>query len=249
LLPFLDRRQRLLVLERLRIALLARLLVEREEALELHRRAGRAEQVAAEVEVDRRRVEDGRRHLARHEALPDERIELELLGREVLRDAVGRARGIGRTDALVRALRGVILAGREEPRPVGEEVLVEVRREVLARRGGRRLRHAYVVGAHVRDETDRALGLPELDALVEVLRETHRALRAEAELLRRLLLERARLERRLGVLAALTALDARDVERLAAGEVLHDRLRRRLVVDLGLHAVEVMELRGEALPL
>ena len=89
-----DHRQRLLVLERLVLALLARLAIERQEALELHDRAGRAEQIAAaadvrllrrrDVEVDGRRVEDRRRHLRRHEALPDELIELELVGREIL---------------------------------------------------------------------------------------------------------------------------------------------------------------------
>src|SRR4051812_15655155 len=63
--------------------------IENEKALELHDRAGGAEQIAAtadvrlrcgrDIEIHRRRVEHGGRHLRRHEALPDELIELELI--------------------------------------------------------------------------------------------------------------------------------------------------------------------------
>ena len=87
----LDDRKRLLVLERPVLAVLAAFAIENEEALELHDRAGGAEQVAAPAdathdrqrlggrlvlglddEVDRGRVEDRGRHLRRHEALPDQ---------------------------------------------------------------------------------------------------------------------------------------------------------------------------------
>ena len=69
----------------------------------------------------------------------------------------------------------------------------------------------------------------DLDALVEILRETHRALGAVAQLLRRFLLERARGERRRGILAALAALDLGDVEMLARLEVVENSSGRRLV--------------------
>ena len=50
--------------------------------------------------------------------------------------------------------------------------------QIVARLLRRALRDARRVGTHVRDETDRAL-VADLDALVEILREAHRALRAE----------------------------------------------------------------------
>src|SRR6185503_14484345 len=117
-----DDRQRLFVLERLALALLACLTIERQEALELHDRPGGAEQIAAapdtphdrfvlwtiplglNEEVDGRRVEDGRRHLRRHEPLPDELIELELVGAQILLDRVRTARRIRRADRFVRVL-------------------------------------------------------------------------------------------------------------------------------------------------
>ena len=64
------------------------------------------------------------------------------------------------------------------------------------------------VGAHVGDETDRALA--EIDAFVEPLRDAHRALRAEAELARGFLLQRRGGERRRRVALALLLLDVRD---------------------------------------
>ena len=243
----LDRRERLLVLQRARVPFFARLLVEREEPVELHDRPGRPEEVAAQVEIHGGGVEDRRRHLRRHEALPDERVELELLRREELRDALRRARRFRRTDALVRALRRVVLAGGEEARRVGEVRLGELRSQVLARGRGRRVGHPHVVRAHVRDEADGALGLSQLDALVQVLRETHRALRTESELLRGLLLQGARLERRLRILPSLAALEVGDVEVRAPLQVREDLLRRRLVREVRLLAVHMMQLGGEHL--
>ena len=73
---------------------------------------------------------------------------------------------------------------------------------------------------------DRALGA-DVDALVEILRDAHRALGAERELLRRFLLQRGRRERRRRILAALAPLDLGDAERLAALEIGEDRARPR----------------------
>ena len=124
LLADLDDGQRLLVLERLVLAFFARLAIEREEALELHDRCrwsgtdscgGRCRGCVRrrDVEVDRGRVEHRRRHLRRHEALPDELIELELVGAErYLRMSSGRRVGsVGRI-ALVRVLRVLRLCRR-----------------------------------------------------------------------------------------------------------------------------------------
>src|ERR1019366_8782979 len=99
------------------------------------------------------------------------------------------------------------------------------------------LRDSRGVGAHVCDETNLALDFPELDAFVEILREPHRALGAEAELLGGLLLKRARLERLRRILAALASLDVGAVEGLPARDVGDDRLRARLVRDERLVAV------------
>ena len=62
------------------------------------------------------------------------------------------------------------------------------------------------VGAHVGDQAD--IALANVDALVELLRQAHRALGGEAELARGLLLQRRGRERRRRVAPALLALDA-----------------------------------------
>jgi hypothetical protein len=61
------------------------------------------------------------------------------------------------------------------------------------------------VGTHVGDQADRAAA--DVDALVELLRGAHGALRGEAELARGLLLQRRGDERRRRVALALLALD------------------------------------------
>src|SRR5687768_10712683 len=137
---------------------------------------------------------------------------------------------------------------------------------MVARLECRARRHARGVGAHVRDETDRLVA--ELDTLVQVLRDAHRPLRAEAKLLRRFLLERAGREWRGGILPALAALRigdrekadralraprcacaARSAQRVSRnrGHRLYDALRRLLVRNLGLLAVEMVQPRGELL--
>src|SRR5206468_10057986 len=107
--------KRLLVLERFVLSFLVRLAIEGEIALELHDRTGGAEQIAAatdvrlldrrNIEVDGRRVEHRRRHLRRHEALPDQLIKLELVRREMTLDELRPPRRIRRPNALVRVLR------------------------------------------------------------------------------------------------------------------------------------------------
>src|SRR5205823_7271720 len=98
--------------------------------------------------------------------------------------------------------------------------------------------------AHVGDEPNAALA-SQLDPLVQVLRQAHRALRSEPELLRPFLLERRRRERGGGVLSALALLDVSDgeeadtVRRLTervrdAPDLIHDALRVLALADLRL---------------
>jgi hypothetical protein len=75
-------------------------LVHRQKAGLDHRRAGGAEGVvAARAEVDAHRVEQRRRHLAGHGALPDQLVELLLVGIEERGDRFGRVPRGGRADA------------------------------------------------------------------------------------------------------------------------------------------------------
>ena len=92
----------------------------------------------------------------------------------------------------------------------------------LAHRVERVVRDARRVGTHVGDETDRAF-VAELDALVEPLRDAHRAAGCEAELARRLLLQLRGDEGRQRV-----ALDAPCVSTVATVQVA----RRRAVGEL-----------------
>ena len=75
-------------------------------------------------------------------------------------------------------------------------------------------------------------------------------LRAEAELLRGLLLQRGGRERRRGILAALAPLDVGDREhRLSAAcRSREDAVGLVRVGDLGLLPVDLVQLRGERLP-
>src|SRR6185503_12656934 len=120
--------------------------------------------------------------------------------------------------------------------------------QIFARLLRRTLGNARRVGSHVRDETDRTLA-PDLDALVEILSDPHRALRAERQLFGGFLLKRGRRERRRRILAALAALDLSDVEGFAAFEIADDPVGLLLVRNLRFLAVDVMELRGELLVL
>src|SRR3954468_22449829 len=221
-LPHRDDWQRLLVLERLVVPFLVAFAIEHEVALELHDRARRAEQVATpadiglcrrrDVKVDGGRVEDRRRHLGRHEALPDELIKFELIRREVTLDELRPARRIGGTDALVRVLR-VLFVRAVELWTRGEELLAEERAQVVARLTGGDLRDTSRVRSHISDETDRAF-ITYLNTLIEILGHAHRSLGAERELLRGFLLQRRRRERRGRILPALASLHVGDREGL-----------------------------------
>ena len=144
-------------------------------------------------EIERDRVVDGRVHLRRDGALPDELVELVLIRIEEPAHVLGVARGRRRPNRLVRFLR-VLGLRRVAARLVGQILGAEALGDDAANLVERLVGERHGVGAHVADQTDGAFA--DVDALVEPLRDGHRALRAEAELARRFLLQRRGRERR-----------------------------------------------------
>ncbi len=102
---------------------------------------------------------------------------------------------------------------------------------------------AHGVGAHVGDEADRALA-PQLDALVELLRQHHRLLGREVELAARLLLKGGGDEGRRGIAPALAARHALDPPG-GAVQRCHDRQGGGLRGQRRLLAVVLAQGRGE----
>jgi hypothetical protein len=92
---------------------------------------------------------------------------------------------------------GALRLLRINARRIRHEVVAELRRDQRPRRLDRLRADVGRVGAHVGDQTDGAIG-PDLAALVELLRDRHRALGREAQPPRCLLLECAGSERRRG---------------------------------------------------
>src|SRR6266849_5625355 len=246
-LTFLDRRQAPVLLVPFDVVLV--LAVEREEAVELDGRAGGAELqlLVRRGDVNRDLVDDGRRHLARHGTLPDELVELALVGLEIAGDLLGAAEHVGRPDRLMRLLR-VLRLGLVDARlvrPVGFAVLLL---DEAARRRDRLARHGDAIGPHIGDETDRFAG--DVDALIEALGRTHRPAGAEAELARGLLLQRRGGKGRRRVAPDLLLLDRRDDVILVPEDTLGGGARRGLVGDVEFVealAVEMGEAGGEAL--
>ena len=181
------RRRELFVLGRL----VAVLVIEREEAVELHHRAGGAqiENAAADLgfDIDRGALELGGFHLACHRAQPDQLVKPRLIGIEMRFDVTRPPRDVGRTDRFVRFL-GVLGLGLVGARRSRHIVAAVIARDDFAHRGNRLVGDLHAVGAHIGDEAD---GLAaDIDALIEPLRHPHRMRRREAELAARFLLQR-----------------------------------------------------------
>ena len=190
-----------------RVRLLARLDVDGHEARELERRPLRTEEARAGLDVGGHGVVDGGQHLARQKTLPDQAVERELVLGEKARHRLGLPLHGARPDGLV-GLLGALL-GLVDGRGIGEILAPEPPGDPAARLVLGLARDAHGVGAHVRDEADRAL-VPQLDALVELLRQHHGLLGREVELAARLLLQRRGDEGRRGVAPALAARHALD---------------------------------------
>ena len=156
-------------------AVVAALIIKREEAREFDDLPGRAEhRLACSVaQVDAGAFEPRRGHLARQRTLPDQIVEARMIAAADLVLAE-----IGRTDRLVRFLRvlrfGLILA-----RLVGNIAAVVAIGDRPPRGADRAAVHLNAVGTHV---SDRAV-------LIEILRDPHRVAGRKAELARGFLLQ------------------------------------------------------------
>ncbi len=227
------------VVHRLPLLRLVPLHIERVIPVEDHDRPGRPEQVAAQIEVHDRNVVDRRRHLRRHEPLPDKLVQPELVGLEIALDVFRPVAHVGRPDGFVRLLGAHILLGGVCVGGVGKVVLGVVPLDERAHRRDRGVGDADGVGSHVGDQTDGAL-VTDVDALVQVLGRAHGAARGEAEALGGFLLQGARGERRRRPLAALLPLHVADHER-DCPHGIHHGAGLGLGMQLGLVAVDLVE--------
>src|ERR1700733_5765753 len=152
--------------------------VSRQVAFELHHRTCGAERVARGVHVDRGLVENRGHHLRRDEALPNHLVELEHVVIEKAANAFGRARDVRGTNRFVRFLR--ILLRFEKVGLFGQEAWYKARADVFANLLDRIRGNAHRIRAHVSDQRFGTF-IAQLDALIEALREHHRAARGVAK--------------------------------------------------------------------
>ena len=183
------------------------------------------------VDLDRRHVELRVCHLARDEALPDQRVKARLIRGQQAAHLVRAAPGGRRADSFVRFLRALHLA-RERPWLLRHKLLSIALRYVSSHLRARRRSDVYGVGSHIRDEAGLAT-VAQLHTLVKLLRDRHRAFRGEAQAARGLLLQRARDERRRRPSHLLLLLYLRHGVR-SATQISQQPLGRRLVADLDL---------------
>ena len=151
-------------------------------------------------QIDRRSFHPRRRHLAGDSALPHQRIQLVGVARRHLaRPGVQ----VGRADRLMRFLGVLGLGG------------------VMARRGGQHVGTGTIVlGDDIAHRTDRLAGnldpvgphIGDAAVLIQPLRHAHRVAGGEAQLARRLLLQRRGGERRIGVARRRLGFDRRNRE-------------------------------------
>ena len=175
----------------------------------------------------------GRLHLAGDGAVPDQLVELGLVGFDDARHLARAALGVGRTDGFVRLL-GVLRLGLIGARRAGDVVGAVVLADHAADGGDRFRVHVDAVGPHIGDETDRLAA--DVDAFVEPLREPHGMRRREAELAAGFLLQRRGRERRRRIAPGRLRLDRGGLE---------DGGLERLLERLGLGAgadVETLDL-------
>ena len=174
-------------------------------------------------------------HLAGDEAAPDQLVQPVLLARQVCLNGLGVEPDIAGANGLVRVLRALLLAEMAGLAGiVGRAVAIG---DKITRCGQRLLGQAQGVGTHIGDETDGALAA-DVDALIELLRNGHRAARRHIELAGGLLLQRGGDERRRRRAALFRALDARN------GEFLPGDVAQDVHLQLWLHPFRVDPVRG-----
>ena len=204
---FVHRRQHVIVVVRLHVV---RAFLVHGHVARLHQRgAVRAQHVPlrairAGEHVDGDGVEHRVTHLRGDGALPDERIELELI-RDRACSRCPPARWPRRSGEWLRAL-----PARSSISSCRRAALRPLRRAVELRGDFTDLAHGFVrerhgVRAHIGDEADGAFA--DVHAFIELLREAHGAAGVEAELARGFLLQRRRGERRRRIAAPLLAID------------------------------------------
>ena len=188
-------------------------MVQLEEAIEGDDGAGGAQLGAFIVgDFDGDLVEFGGLHLRGDGALPDEFVQAALVVVQMRGDVVRAAVDVGGADGFV-GLLGVLGAADVFARRAGEVIGAVGGLDVIADAGDRLAGHLHAVGAHVGDQPG---GLAvEFHAFVQLLRQAHGLLRAEAELSRRFLLQGGGGEGRRRVALDALALDRSDSE--AAG--------------------------------
>ena len=205
--------------------------------------------MCAGLEIGGHGVEHRGGHLAGHGALPDQLVELGLVGRQVAGHGLGRAQRRSRAHRFVRFLRVLALA-LVVARLGRQRVGAELADDGLADLGDRFLSQAHRVGTHVADEAD---GIAtEVHTFIQLLRRAHGAARGEAELAVGFLLQGRGGERRRRIATALLLVDAGDCQRalssredaLAGGFGAAFVGQREL---LGLLAVELDQLGRERL--
>ncbi len=120
--------------------------------------------VGAGEHFHRDRVEHRRRHLAGDGAFPDQRIQRELIGLELVLDVRRQHAGRGRANRLVRLL-SVFRLGLVDSRLFGQSLLAVQLHDDIADLADGLLREIERVGAHVGDQTD--LAFADVDTFVQ----------------------------------------------------------------------------------
>ena len=151
------------------VGLVFAFLVHLEEAVEFQHAAGGAEQVILAVlalgrDVDGGLVEKRGHHLAGHEAIPDQAIELHLVFGQILLDYFGRKGHRSRTDGFVRILRVLFRFVHVGIR--GQELLAVTLGDKIPHFPDGVVGDARGIGAHVGDQTDRAF-FADFDAFIQ----------------------------------------------------------------------------------
>ena len=185
------------------------LFIDRQEAGELHLGPAGLEDITGALHLDAHAVIDGGGHLAGQEPAPDELIQAELLGGQVLLDGLGGELHVGGTDGFVGVLGSRLGL---EPAGSGGQILLTVPGGHEGAGGGDGLLgDAQGVGTHVGDQTHGAFPF-DVHAFVELLGDGHGPAGTHVQLPAGLLLEGAGDERRSGGTAFVLALDVADGE-------------------------------------